>query len=639
MTELRHIIYSIILLMSSVTYAAETHVVCQGDSKQYWVDSVAGSGSTYSWRLNGTIVQTSYALYKKTWDVVGIFQLSVVETNSFGCEGEERVIDVHVTGLPQLQATGQSPAYCNSPGTINFSFLNVPDGMYDIQYATGEFKDVAVSGGTALIAAPPGDYLNLIVSNGGCASTEIVNVTIQALQPPEIIDYTAKPSVNAQPDGELHIIAQAYNPPLQYNIDGINWQNEPDFLGLSPGLYTVIIRDDKLCEDQMICEVPLLEFAEVEILSDEGIQCLGPPVREPVFTKNFSSIASFEIRFTYDVSVVEFTEIGFKHSGLDAGTMNVISFPGEVIISWSIAGSVSVPDGLLFDMLFFSKAPGTSGINWDPVEYMMLHESGYQVPAMFSSNEITIKPVPLIEATGGGNFCEGDQTILKVNSFDQQVLDLLWSGPESFTATSAEIVLSELTLRQTGTYNVTAVNAAGCSAEQSFELFVNQGVNLFISETEELCAGISHRLDAGIDYDSYLWNTGSTMSYIEVADAGTYTVEVINSAGCKGSASVDLVPCNLSVLFPNAFAPNGLNYLFRPVIDSDNVPVAYILQVFNKWGQRVFETEDYEHGWDGNINGKPAPAGVYVFKAYFIMPGYLNSTIANPQTGHFMLIR
>ena len=639
MTELRHIIYSIILLMSSVTYAAETHVVCQGDSKHYWVDSVAGSGSTYSWRLNGTIVQSSYALYKKTWDVPGIFRLTVVETNAEGCDGEERVIDVHVTGLPQLQATGSSPPTCNAPGTINFSFVNVPDGMYDILYSTGNFKDVAVSGGTAIVYAQPGLYENITISTGSCVSTDDVNITIVPLQPPVILTYTTRPSINFQPNGELHVIAQVYNPPLQYSLDGINWQNEADFTGLAPGPYTVFVRDDKLCEDQMICEIPVLQYAEVEISSDDGIQCLGPPVREPVFTKNFSSITSFEIRFSYDASIVEFTDIGFKHADLDQGKMNVIPLPGEVIISWNSAVSVSVPDGLLFDMLFISKAPGTSDITWDPVEYIMLNGSGYQVPALFSTNNITIKPVPQISATGGGTYCEGEETVLMVSSSDQQVLDLLWSGPESFTATSAEIVLSELTLRQTGTYNVTAVNAAGCSAEQSFELFVNQGVNLFISETEELCAGISHRLDAGIDYDSYLWNTGSTMSYIEVADAGTYTVEVINSAGCKGSASVDLVPCNLSVLFPNAFAPNGLNYLFRPVIDSDNVPVAYILQVFNKWGQRVFETEDYEHGWDGNINGKPAPAGVYVFKAYFIMPGYLNSTIANPQTGHFMLIR
>ena len=36
-------------------------------------------------------------------------------------------------------------------------------------------------------------------------------------------------------------------------------------------------------------------------------------------------------------------------------------------------------------------------------------------------------------------------------------------------------------------------------------------------------------------------------------------------------------------------------------------------KIFNRWGQKVFETEDPNIGWDGNFNGKPQPIDVYIY--------------------------
>lgn len=69
----------------------------------------------------------------------------------------------------------------------------------------------------------------------------------------------------------------------------------------------------------------------------------------------------------------------------------------------------------------------------------------------------------------------------------------------------------------------------------------------------------------------------------------------------------------IRVWMPNAFAPRGLNNLFRPVLvfadDAD-----YELIVFNRWGGEVFRSTDQEEGWDGKVNGADAPPGVYVWK-------------------------
>jgi gliding motility-associated-like protein len=63
---------------------------------------------------------------------------------------------------------------------------------------------------------------------------------------------------------------------------------------------------------------------------------------------------------------------------------------------------------------------------------------------------------------------------------------------------------------------------------------------------------------------------------------------------------------------PNAFTPDGLNNIFKPIgvfTEKDN----YEFIIYNRWGQKVFETKDYTEGWDGKFNGKPGEFGVYTY--------------------------
>jgi gliding motility-associated-like protein len=63
---------------------------------------------------------------------------------------------------------------------------------------------------------------------------------------------------------------------------------------------------------------------------------------------------------------------------------------------------------------------------------------------------------------------------------------------------------------------------------------------------------------------------------------------------------------------PNAFRPNGINTSFKPVTTSFG-GTNYKFQIYNRWGQLVFETTDPTEGWDGTYNGKPYVVGSYVY--------------------------
>ncbi len=67
------------------------------------------------------------------------------------------------------------------------------------------------------------------------------------------------------------------------------------------------------------------------------------------------------------------------------------------------------------------------------------------------------------------------------------------------------------------------------------------------------------------------------------------------------------------LFFPTAFSPNGdgLNDIFEPI---GIFAKEYELLIYNRWGELVFVSKDYRLGWNGLINDKDAPEGVYVFK-------------------------
>jgi gliding motility-associated-like protein len=87
----------------------------------------------------------------------------------------------------------------------------------------------------------------------------------------------------------------------------------------------------------------------------------------------------------------------------------------------------------------------------------------------------------------------------------------------------------------------------------------------------------------------------------------------------KGDCSSSAVAVNIKVLatqdiiVPNAFTPNGdgHNDLFR--IKNPQLVKSFTMAIFNRWGEKVFETTDPYKGWDGSRNGLPVLSGVYVW--------------------------
>ena len=68
-----------------------------------------------------------------------------------------------------------------------------------------------------------------------------------------------------------------------------------------------------------------------------------------------------------------------------------------------------------------------------------------------------------------------------------------------------------------------------------------------------------------------------------------------------------------AIYIPNAFAPAGINTEFRAYLQF-GLPAEFRLEVYDRWGNKVFQGQSIDQGWDGTKNGQDLPSGVYVYR-------------------------
>jgi len=120
----------------------------------------------------------------------------------------------------------------------------------------------------------------------------------------------------------------------------------------------------------------------------------------------------------------------------------------------------------------------------------------------------------------------------------------------------------------------------------------------------------------------YRWFTGgeeiSSQQSVVVTPHETTIYEVTVTL-CDGQEFTDSVTVFVIPYIPNAFTPNGdgLNDVFRIIgIPPENI-TEFHLQVFDRGGQVIFSTTNIDEAWDGTLNGKSCPEGVYVWAIYY----------------------
>ncbi|MFN7014039.1 MAG: gliding motility-associated C-terminal domain-containing protein, partial [Bacteroidia bacterium] len=193
-----------------------------------------------------------------------------------------------------------------------------------------------------------------------------------------------------------------------------------------------------------------------------------------------------------------------------------------------------------------------------------------------------------------------------------------------------------------GGYTITIEDANGCQSQSapigiSEQIITNAAFTA--NDQSTITTGLAPFnvtvLNNSTNATNFIWDfgngqTGNTPGVgqtqtITYNDFGDYEIILIAYDGqprCADTVSVKVkVDGKSALIMPNIFSPNGdgSNDVFKPIpYDKDAKPdgtrniTEYSLQIFDRWGNMVFETNDFSTGWDGKRkNGSQASDGVY----------------------------
>lgn len=186
-----------------------------------------------------------------------------------------------------------------------------------------------------------------------------------------------------------------------------------------------------------------------------------------------------------------------------------------------------------------------------------------------------------------------------------------------------------------GLYKVTVTNNFGCTTSDSVKLTSLFALPTgFLDSTASFCKEGDFEIKLNANFNRYLWSTGANTSTLVIKNAGQYWVEVTDSRGCIGRDTILMTSkdCLKGLFVPNAFTPNNdrLNNVFKPLVYG-NVE-DFLFTVYNRYGEKVFETTNHRTGWDGTLKGQAQPSGTFVWTVRYKVTGmsapeYRNGTV------------
>ncbi|PKP39540.1 MAG: hypothetical protein CVT98_01405 [Bacteroidetes bacterium HGW-Bacteroidetes-15] len=173
-------------------------------------------------------------------------------------------------------------------------------------------------------------------------------------------------------------------------------------------------------------------------------------------------------------------------------------------------------------------------------------------------------------------------------------------------------------------------------------LTINPAPQLTLIKTDDNCGenigSVTANVVSANPPVTYSWNTGSTDSIISNLPAGTYTVTVNDGSGCARADTINVLElqldCDFFVYTPNAFTPNGDGNNDVFFVRGKGIATLSV-QLYNRWGNKVFEINDVSQGWDGKYKGADQNTGVFVF---VLEATFLNGKKVT-QSGDVSLIR
>ena len=594
---------------------------------------------SYSW--NGGTAQANADL---SGVVANSYTLVVSDGNA--CTTTSGPHTINNTGGPVIDTSAMVvlPENCgNSDGSI--SGITASGGTGTLSYS---WNGGAAQANADLASQTAGGY-TLTVTDAATCATSLGPINIGATSGP-IIDTTNMVVINEEcnsaGNGSITGVVATGNPTLSYSWNGGTSQATADLSSLSANAYTLVVTDGNNCSSTIgpiivtMNTTPTIDISGISI-SDEncgsgdgsiiGITSTGGMgVHTYLWNGNSSPIDLA----TASAGAYTLTVTDGANCIVTSGPHTINGLPG---VSGSVSGDTVICVGQSANL----TATGGTIYDWSSGSALALETvtptstNNYSVVISDGTCSdtvnvtVTVNPNPEVTGDADLSICEGQSVTINAASS----LPVTWSTLE----TTNSINVSPLV---TTSYYVGVTNSCGTDGD-TVMVTVNPTPTIDAGADESILAGNSVMLSplGGV---TYVWSPPTNLSCTncENPDASplTTTTYIVTGTDANGCVSLDTIIVEVdesSVLYiPTAFSPNGdgqNDVLFVRAGAVEN----FEFSIYDRWGERVFNTTDLSLGWDGSFRGKPLNSAVFV---YAISGKYYNGD-SFEQKGNITLLK
>lgn len=265
----------------------------------------------------------------------------------------------------------------------------------------------------------------------------------------------------------------------------------------------------------------------------------------------------------------------------------------------------------------------------DPVEFYIVVEDSCG-RTYFDTVKYEIQGATTSASISNDYICEGEQVVLSC----PEAVKYTWTAePMDASLLGQENIREpQVTPTENTTYTITIEDENGCIATANVDISVIANVKARISLSSHTLTLSNATLiyeDVTVNGADRFWDLGDgttstaisgTESY-PATDSGTYNIMLIayNTAGCADTAydQIRVVP-DFTFYLPNAFVPGESDPRLGIFAPQGSMLEYYTLDVYNRWGAKIFSGKQNE-GWDGTLdNGELAPQGTYIFDIFYL---------------------
>jgi gliding motility-associated-like protein len=571
-----------------------------------------------------------------------------------------------------------------APLTLNLAQVNVScfadsTGFINLIPSGGTFPYTYAWSGPNGYSATTEDILNLpigmyaVVATDANGCTETTQTTItQPLAPLGLSEVHTNVSCYAGSDGEISILAQGGTPSYDYLWN--NGLTTATISGLPIGTYTVLVSDSLGCSANISVTLtqPLAPISLTAAVTDlvcmndaEGVIDLSVAGGTPSYTYSWSTGATSQDLDSLESGPYEITITDSLGCVLiDTIVVNNPPNPMVVTPSQTNVTCYNYTDGLL--TLAISGGLPAYDIQWSTGDTIAVLDS--LIAGIYSvvvtdaqgcdetlSFEIT-QPQPIVAYFNPSvTFGCVPLSVTFTNNSSGPYTNSLWNFGNAVSSTTQN---ATTVLPSPGCYDISLIvyNAAGCADTMSMDSLVCAvpGPQASFTATSSVIDYYTGQLElnnnslGAITSNFWTFGDGSPNSVLEnpthyfpdqqPADY-LVTLTVTDTNGCVDTASAVFTLIELlNVYVPNSITidGDGLNDLFLPVFSNVDIIEKYQLQIFNRWGAMVWETDTPAEGWNGRYkDSKDVQLGLYNWKIIYTDNKMVTRTIA----GHVNVLR